>query len=391
MNAAGDLSGTGTRRRLTVFVLIDALGWRLLEGYDFLSDLLPYRSPVRTVLGFSSGAIPTILTGAPPSETGHWNLFYFDPHGSPFRWLRPFLFLPNAALDNRYSRKVLKELGRHILGLGPLFECSVSPRLLPWFNWVEKKNIYSTGAIRGASSIFDRLAQNSVPFCVYSYHDLTDQEILESARHEIAAGKNRFLFLYLSQLDLFLHHHCQEPERITSRLDWYAAGLRQLYEAARAADPDFTFTVFSDHGMTPVHTHYDLVSQVQSVGYSMPEDYLAVYDSTMARFWFFKEAARRAVADCLRQVPCGRLLEEQELRELGVYFSDQRYGELILVLHPGWLLSKSDFNGRSWNPKGMHGYHPDDPYSDAIFLSNRQPPVPLTTIADLYQCLEEAA
>ncbi len=67
-----------------VFTLIDALGWKYLEDSPFLDDLLPYRAPLQTVLGFSSGAIPTILTGVPPAVTGHWNLFYFDPKGSPF-------------------------------------------------------------------------------------------------------------------------------------------------------------------------------------------------------------------------------------------------------------------------------------------------------------------
>ena len=62
------------RPQMQIFVLIDALGWRFVEGRDFLNDLLPYRSPLRTVLGFSSGAIPTILTGVPPAVTGHWNL-----------------------------------------------------------------------------------------------------------------------------------------------------------------------------------------------------------------------------------------------------------------------------------------------------------------------------
>ena len=76
------------RRRLDLFVLIDALGWKFLEGREFLSDILPVRQPLRTVLGFSSGAIPSILTGCPPAVTGHWNLFYYDPQNSPFRWLR---------------------------------------------------------------------------------------------------------------------------------------------------------------------------------------------------------------------------------------------------------------------------------------------------------------
>jgi len=34
---------------LSVFVLIDALGWKYLEGREFLADLLPYRHPLRTI------------------------------------------------------------------------------------------------------------------------------------------------------------------------------------------------------------------------------------------------------------------------------------------------------------------------------------------------------
>jgi hypothetical protein len=57
---------------------------------------------------------------------------------------------------------------------------------------------------------------------------------------------------------------------------------------------------------------------------------------------------------------------------------------MIFLLHPGWLLARSHFNGNAWNPTGMHGYHPADPYSDAVFLSNRSPSTEMQTIADLY-------
>jgi hypothetical protein len=41
-------------------------------------------------------------------------------------------------------------------------------------------------------------------------------------------------------------------------------------------------------------------------------------------------------------------------------------------------------------PAGMHGYHPDDPHSDAIFLSNRKPEGEVRAIADVYDCMMEA-
>jgi hypothetical protein len=377
-------------RQLHLFVLVDALGWQFLKGNEFLSDLLPFRAPLGTVLGFSSGAIPTILTGLPPARNGHWNLFYYDPAGSPFRWLRHLRFVPDRLLDHRVTRKLLKEMGRHLLGLGPLFECCVSPRLLPWFNWVEKRNIYGPKSIAGARSIFDQLAESGIPYCVYSYHHWTDEAILKRARVDIQTGKASFFFLYLSEMDMFLHSHCEDPKEIEGRLGWYAAGLRQLFETAHKLDSEATFTVFSDHGMTPVRHRYDVVKEVERLGFVMPTDYLAVYDSTMARFWFFSKKARQGVAECLQALPCGRIVPDDELQQLGVFFPDRRYGELIFLLHPGWLLSRSDFNGRGWMPVGMHGYHPEDPYSDAIFLSNRQPTFPVRTIADIYWWMEQA-
>jgi len=60
------------------------------------------------------------------------------------------------------------------------------------------------------------------------------------------------------------------------------------------------------------------------------------------------------------------------------------------LLDPGVLLARSDFNGSGWRPKGMHGYHPDDPYSDGIFLSNRPPQRPLGSITDLFGWMREA-
>ncbi len=373
-----------------VFVLIDALGWTIVSKLDFLDDLLRYRQPLRTILGYSSGAIPTILTGRRPAEHRHWNLFYYDPAGSPFRWLRYFRFLPESLLDNRLARRFLREVGSRLLGLGPLFDVCMPPRLLPWFNWIEKRNIYDPGGIAGGPSIFDELARQGVPHRVYSYHRFTDAQALRRADQDLRRGHTGFFFLYLSELDRFLHGHCDPDAELGHQLDWYAQRLRAVFESARGVDPDAAFTVLSDHGMTPVRQTYNLVADIERLSLTMPDDYLAVYDSTMARYWFFSRRGRRAITQHLASISCGRILGEDELQDLGILFPDRRYGELVFLLEPGWLIGGSDFNGR-WTPAGMHGYHPDDPYSDAIFLSNRQPATEVRTIADVYPVMLEAA
>jgi hypothetical protein len=383
--------GAAARRPLHLFVLIDALGWSYIEGRSFLNDMLPYRRPLRTVLGFSSGAIPTILTGAWPAQNGHWNLFYYDPQGSPFRWLKYFSFVPDAILNHRVTTKLLKEMGKRLLGLGPLFDCAVRPSLLRWFNWVEKKNIYDRGGIVGRPSIFDSLAEAGIPYHVYTYHHFADAQILERARRDMQASDTGFYFLYLSEMDMFLHMNCREEKQLTDKLNWYEEQLRSLYTFARQLDPNATLSIFSDHGMTPIKKEYDLMSEVEKLSVRMPQDYLAVYDSTMARYWFFSEEAKKAVIKTLERSPCGRIIPEAELKALGVWFEDRRFGELVFLLHPGWLLARSDFNGPRWIPAGMHGYHPDDSYSSGVFLSSETPAAEIHSIADVYACMRGSA
>ncbi len=376
-------------RRTHVFVLIDALGWRLLEERDFLPEYLPYREPLRTVLGFSSAAIPTILTGEPPRRHGHWSLFYYDPRRSPFRWLRLFGALPRPVLDHRITRRLITELGRRVLGMGPLFECCVSPALLPKLDWVEKRDIYACHGITGAPSIFDSLAAAGIEHRVYTYKKWSDAQILDRACRDIQAGAGSVYFLYLCEMDHFLHLHRAETPKWQERLKWYESRLREVFQAARRVDPSATLAVFSDHGMAPVHAHHDLIREVEAAGLRQPSDYLAVYDSTMARFWFFSETARRRILEQLERSTCGRLLPVEELSRLGVFFEDGRYGQAVFLLHPGWMLTRSDFNGPRWNPKGMHGYHPDDPDSYGVFLAGPAPAEPLGEIASVYRHMRD--
>jgi len=382
----------GTRkRRISLCVLIDALGWKILEDQRFLNDVLGYRQPLRTVLGFSSGAIPSLLTGQSPSQHGHWNLFYYDPVKSPFAWMRGLRHLPEKIANHRVTQKLIKETGKLFFHMGPQFECYVKPTLMPFFNWVERSCIYEPGGITGAPSIFDALVQSNTPYRAYSYHHWNDKEILNLAQQDMEHSDAEFFFVYLCELDAELHAFWAHPERLQSMLAYYETKLRQLCESALQSDPNASIAVFSDHGMAPVTHRYDLMKDIDALGLKMPDDYLVVYDSTMARFWYFNEQARNRIETCLRNQTCGHALSDAELKELGVYFPDRRFGETIFLLNSGCMFYRSDFHSGNWLPTGMHGYHPDDPYSDAVFLSNRAPASPLNTIRDIHAYMERSA
>ena len=58
-----------------IVVLVDALGWTLAGRDPAFAPTLRERRPLATVLGFSSGALPTAFTGRPASEHGRWLMY----------------------------------------------------------------------------------------------------------------------------------------------------------------------------------------------------------------------------------------------------------------------------------------------------------------------------
>jgi len=352
---------------LSVYVLIDALGWEILRERPFLDDLLAERRWLVTILGYSSGAIPTLLSGLTPSQHGHWNLFYRDPARSPFGWTRPLARLPRPLVENRVSRRALKLLARRRSGYSGYFSLYDYPVAhLAQFDLTEKRDIYRPGGL-DCPSLFDDLAAARVPYECYNYHGHTDAQILALAPERAARTEARVLFLYLSGLDHHLHFHVHEPDSVSATLAWYEAGLRRVWEAATRARRDVRLFVFSDHGMTPIRWTHDLRRDVQALGLRVPADYLPAYDSTMARFWVSTERARAALTALLEDHPCGTLMTPAELQRLGVWFEDGRYYHLLFLMKPGMLLSPSDMGTVRF--AGMHGYHPSEPTADAVLLS----------------------
>jgi Type I phosphodiesterase / nucleotide pyrophosphatase len=352
---------------LSIYVLVDALGWEIVRERPFLDDILVDRRWLATVLGYSSGAIPTLLSGRLPQEHGHWNCFYHAPAASPFRWMKTLDGLPRSLVENRVSRRVLKSAARRLSGYSGYFSLYDYPvKHLPLFDLTEKRDIYQPGGL-DCPSIFDTMRAAGIPYECYTYHGHTDEEILALAPGRAATSDARVLFLYLSGLDHYLHYHVHDAAGVTATLAWYEAGLRRVWEAASRTHADVRMFVFSDHGMTPVRWTYDLRRDVDTLGLETPRDYLSAYDSTMARFWVWTDRARARLTDLLGDHPCGTLLSRTELERLGVWFDDGRYYHMLFLMKPGMLLSPSDMGAIRF--AGMHGYHPSEPTADAVLLA----------------------
>ena len=372
---------------VSIYILVDALGWEVLRNRPFLDDVLKERRKLDTILGYSSGAIPTLLTGQYPDEHGHWNLFYRSPNTSPFRWTKSLMWLPRWLREDRIVRRGVKEVSRRLSGYSGYFAIYNLPiDRIGFYDICETSDIYQPGGLAPARSIFDRLVESGTPYDCYNYHRYRDEQTLDRVPHRLRESDTSVYFLYLSEIDSFLHFHVSEPDQVTARLKWYEERLRRIIDAAAARWRNVRVYLFSDHGMTPIRGTENLMPMVADLGLSIPNDYLPAYDSTMARFWVNSDRADTTLRRFLGSLPFGRLLSQSDMDKLRITFNDDRYGHLVFVMQPGTLICPSDMGRVRFD--GMHGFHPDDdPDAAASLLSTEPLPPHVQHISDVHSVL----
>ncbi|WP_319548636.1 alkaline phosphatase family protein [Desulfogranum marinum] len=372
--------------KISVFILIDALGWTYLNDSDF-APWLQFRRPLKTILGYSSGAIPSILTGKTPENHGQWNLLYLNKKKSPFRWVKPFKYLPTRCVENRYSRKIINVITKKVTKHEGYFSSYGVPTvMLPYFDLVEKKNIYKTGGIPGCESIFDYWTSKSIKYYSYTYHENDDINIIKILHKNIKEKKSSIHFAYLAEIDSFLHEKCKEKIAVKEKLEVYSQLLHEIFQTATDRYDEVNFFIFSDHGMTPVYHTLDLRKIIESSSLQLGIDYFAVYDSTMARFWAKNDVSKNEILQLLYSCENGTVLNQNMLNEFGLNFTDNRYGDIIYLLNPGTVIAPNFIS--SYIPSGMHGFHPNDQFSYGSYLSNKGTHTP-NSIIDLMSIFKQ--
>src|SRR5690606_32462734 len=121
--------------------------------------------------------------------------------------------------------------------------------------------------------------------------------------------------MYWPGLDGLLHSVGNQSPEVPARLRQYEEWINNLLATAEAHYKEVRLYVFSDHGMANCDEHLDLKSRIEALPVRMEKDYAVVYDSTMARFWFFNDQARTTITEALQKVPQGRILPDSELEQ----------------------------------------------------------------------------
>ncbi|MDY0318799.1 MAG: alkaline phosphatase family protein [Candidatus Cloacimonadaceae bacterium] len=374
-------------KKLAMYVFIDALGWEIYKRYGFLEELAPESRKLKTTFGFSSAADPSILTGRYPDEHTHWSSFIYDPQNSPFKGMQYLAKLPPKIFDRWRVRHNLSKLIKRLHSFTGYFELySVPFKHLPYFDYLEKRDYFVPGGILATDTIFDWCVQHDIPYYCSNWRHSEDQILLENKK-VISEGKAQFIYVYLPKLDGVMHNFGPFSDQSEAKLKDLEQKILGLFNYARRIYDDVSLYVISDHGMAPVTGSYDLMKDIETLGLEYGKDYIAFYDSTMARFWWHNDAAKTAILDHLSTLDCGYVVPNEELKLLRVQFPHNKFGDTYFLMNEGLLINPS-YMGLEVIP-GMHGYHPDASHSYSVMLSNRQIPQDILSITDIRKTMEK--
>ena len=376
-------------KSISLFIMVDACGWEIVKNDPFCQRIAPHRHKLESVFGYSSTCVPSIVSGRWPDEHRNWCYFVHDPKRSPFRFLRWMRWLPKAITSRRIVRRALTKLVKAKLGFKGYFDLYNIPfEHIHRFDFTEKKSPLQSHGMNRGPNIFDTLHARGIPHFV-SDPNVSEETNRDALASRLRAGDIDFAFLYWAGLDGLLHRVGNDSPEIPAKLRIYEQWIEQLHALAQEHYDEVKLHIFSDHGMANCDEHLDLKAKIEALPLTFGRDYAVVYDSTMARFWFFNDSARQQITSVLGSVQQGRIMLEDELKQLRAHFDDHQFGELIFLVKEGALIVPSQMGERPI--RAMHGYHPHDPHSYATLFTN-QPELPaeVTHIPHLHRLMEHA-
>lgn len=189
----------------------------------------------------------------------------------------------------------------------------------------------------------------------------------------ITSGEFRLKIFETYSLDLIEHWNLDNEEIIDNayrRIDDLTQEI-----CKRCLDTDTAFMLFSDHGQVKVTGSIDLKSALGNLNLSS-HDYLYYIETFRARFWFNNNYARQRITNMLNGINNASVFTYEEMNQFNLNYKDGSYGELFLVLDPGYIIFPHDFynpftnlymglkdaqqRSRIFNPlhRGNHHYRP---------------------------------
>lgn len=340
-----------------VMIWLDAFSSRYLDPQKtpFISEL--YRSGLHTYLEslFAfSGVGVSALTGTRINTHKVWSDCILRKSKGPpsiFKWLlRLCDKIPDDILS-QYAGNIIRRIFRYNPGIPNL----IPVELVDFFDTKEEKRLTDENPVRGITTLFDQLRECKVKYLTTGlYESILERWIVRKALKAIAQDY-RFILLKLGSLDRLGHKYGPESKEVTSKLGEIDRMVREVVERGVESGASAHFVIFSDHGMTPITKHVNLMKILEGLPVKMRQDYIVFLNSTVASFWFNNERAKELIVEELETIEEGIILDNAKLKELEIDEIGSEYGDLLFALKAGNVFFP-DFYRKRKPPKGMHGY-----------------------------------
>jgi hypothetical protein len=362
-------------RVLVVFV--DAFGQAQLARCGAVLPFLRYRRGLRGVLGYSSGALPTVLTGASPSVHGRMCLFSRRRRGevgilAPLSWLG---LLPRLVHERAVVRRALGAALARAHGLtGYVALHRVPPEAFRWLELPERDDMFQAEAIGGARTFLADARRAGLSVYAAPWQLPEGERWTEALR---ALGRERpdLAFLYAAELDARLHERGNAEDVAGDVLERLAGRIARARELLTMDGAEVTTLVVGDHGMADVEAAIDPGAILAALGPAR-----VFVDSTMMRLWGGEPALGRARRALEGAGIAGQWLDATALHERRAPTSGHPFGEAVWLLPEGAIFAPSFLGGRV---RGMHGYDLGTPSSIAGLASDDPAALGLDALTDV--------
>lgn len=338
---------------------------------------LPHRRRMRAELGYSIACHASMYTGVRPDRHGRWFVWQRARGRSAFpAWCAALGRVPGVdTLPGQLALNRLARVGRRERYTGWFGV----PRVLglPARHWAkldvsEPRGWMEPDYAPGFPTIFERLARAGRRVQVLGMGGYGGGRGVERTLEGPLVGPLEgadLTLLFVGETDHLSHAHRQDSARARRRLGEIDRVLaRRMSELDKLVKEPLDVIVWSDHGHVPVRGRVDLAGAFRRAGEDLAAHF-CVIDAGFARFWLERPGEEAQIRRALAEVPEGALLDDATLARHRVLFTDRRFGDLVFLLRPGFV-----FHRTTWGLNraiSMHGYDPDHPGSDGLFLSSR--------------------
>jgi hypothetical protein len=353
---------------------LDAFRPDYLAHTRFLKHLAVSGAHGRLVEPFGFSALAAYFGGLSPGDVGYSHLYWYDPGNSPFSVAK---YLPKSGGGAHVDAFLRAELNRHsgarLSDYAATYAnaASIPLEYVHYFDVPETRAPFDPAV--GFDSIFAMMDRKGMPWygmfwpLTNRLPERTDEKILGAAIADLKQ-EHRFALVHLSALDTIGHEYGPSSSEIVAAVQKIDRQAEAMVSHCRLLYDQVDIVIFGDHGMVDVVNTFDLGREIGKHGLQYGNDYVAFYDSSMARFWCSNRAVEKKLANVLQGMEGGRLLTDEDKVAWNIATCDPRNGQFYFLCHPGTVIFPNFFQSEGAMVKGMHGYAPNVADNKGIFI-----------------------